>query len=130
MSIKSASAVVSPSFLKKIPRPRTSLSPSFAISPLVCVHLPTGKMSIAVDDKADQTDVEALKMAMQKLDATNKAQGASAAAREAEALDALQTALNNMSIRMEGSIQKLQKVLRAITVFVPLLCSCEFACEI
>lgn len=68
---------------------------------------------MVVDGKADQTDVEALKHAMQRLDATvtAKARGSSAtAARDAEAMGALQVAFRDMSASMEGSIRKLQQV--------------------
>lgn len=68
---------------------------------------------MVVDGKADQTDVEALKAAMQRLDATvaAKARGNSTtAARDAEALGALQSAFKDMSTSMEGSMRKLQQV--------------------
>lgn len=71
------------------------------------------KVSMVVDGKADQTDVEALKAAMDRLDATiaAKAKGSSAtAARDAEALGALQAAFKDMSTSMEGSMRKLQQV--------------------
>lgn len=68
---------------------------------------------MVVDGKADQTDVEGLKSAMQRLDATiaAKAKGSAAtAARDAEALAALQAAFKDMSTSMEGSMRKLQQV--------------------
>lgn len=71
------------------------------------------KVSMVVEGKADQTDVEALQAAMQRLDATvaAKARGSSAtAARDAEAIGALQAALKDMSSSMEGSMRKLQQV--------------------
>lgn len=66
-----------------------------------------------MDGKADQTDVEALKAAMHRLDATlaAKARGNSATvARDAEAFAALQAAFKDMSTSMEGSMRKLQQV--------------------
>ncbi|CAM9561534.1 unnamed protein product [Hapterophycus canaliculatus] len=69
-------------------------------------------VSVVVDGKADQTDVETLKAAMQRLDATvaAKARGTSAtAARDAEAMGALQAAFKDMSSSMEGSMRKLQQ---------------------
>lgn len=68
---------------------------------------------MVVDGKADQTDVKALKAAMDRLNATiaAKAKGSSAtAARDAEALGALQAAFKDMSTSMEGSMRKLQQV--------------------
>lgn len=68
---------------------------------------------MVVEGKADQTDVEALRVAMQRLDATvaAKARGNSAtAARDAEAIAALQAAFKDMSSSMEGSMRKLQQV--------------------
>lgn len=70
------------------------------------------KVSMVVEGKADQTDVEALQTAMQRLDATvaAKARGTSATvARDAEAIAALQVAFKDMSSSMEGSMRKLQQ---------------------
>lgn len=69
-------------------------------------------MATAVDGKADQMDVEALKVAMQRLDAANKARGNAASKRDAEAIAALQAAYKNMSTSMEESMRKLEQVLR------------------
>lgn len=72
----------------------------------------TQQVSMVVDGKADQTDVDSLKQAMQRLDAsvTSKARGASTVARDAEAIAALQAAFKDMSSSMEGSMRKLQQV--------------------
>ncbi|CBJ33072.1 imm downregulated 18 [Ectocarpus siliculosus] len=81
-------------------------------SELVGLGQVANSVSMVVDGKADQTDVEALKHAMQRLDATvtAKARGSSAtAARDAEAMGALQVAFRDMSASMEGSIRKLQQ---------------------
>ncbi|CAM9912557.1 unnamed protein product, partial [Ectocarpus fasciculatus] len=81
-------------------------------SELVGLGEVANSVSMVVDGKADQTDVEALKHAMQRLDATvtAKARGSSAtAARDAEAMGALQVAFRDMSASMEGSIRKLQQ---------------------
>ncbi|CAM9317187.1 unnamed protein product [Ectocarpus sp. 6 AP-2014] len=81
-------------------------------SELVGLGQVANSVSMVVDGKADQTDVEALKHAMQRLDATvtAKARGSSAtAARDAEAMGALQIAFRDMSASMEGSIRKLQQ---------------------
>lgn len=71
-------------------------------------------MATAVDCKADQMDVEALKVAMQRLDAANKARGTAASKRDAEAIAALQSAFKNMSTSMAESMRKLEKVLRML----------------
>lgn len=67
---------------------------------------------MVVEGKADQTDVENLKVAMQRLDTSMnaKARGASASARDTEAIAALQAAFKDMSSSMEGSMRKLQQV--------------------
>ncbi|CAN0136933.1 unnamed protein product [Ectocarpus sp. 4 AP-2014] len=81
-------------------------------SELVGLGQVANSVSMVVEGKADQTDVEALKHAMQRLDATvtAKARGSSAtAARDAEAMGALQVAFRDMSASMEGSIRKLQQ---------------------
>ncbi len=89
-------------------------APPFVSCPLLDGSLNIcGKVSTVVDGKADQTDVDALKAAMQRLDATMaaKARGSSAAAaRDAEAMGALQAAFKDMSTSMEGSMRKLQQV--------------------
>lgn len=71
-------------------------------------------MATAVDCKADQMDVEALKVAMQRLDAANKARGTAASKRDAEAIAALQSAFKNMSTSMAESMRKLEKVFRML----------------
>lgn len=69
------------------------------------------QVATVVDGKADQTDVEALKQAMLRLDVTVAKNRGVQAAREAEAIGALQAAFKEMSSSMQGSMQKLQKVL-------------------
>lgn len=64
---------------------------------------------MVVEGKADQTDVEALKTAMMRLDASTRNRGAEGA-RDAEAIAALQVAFKDMSNSMEGSLRKLQQV--------------------
>lgn len=64
-----------------------------------------------VDEKANQTDVEALKQAMLRLDVSVAKNRGVQAAREAEAIGALQASFKDMSSSMQRSIQKLQKVM-------------------
>lgn len=67
---------------------------------------------MVVDGKADQTDVETLRLAMQQLDVkvAAKDRGAASAARDAEAISALEAAFKDMSSSMESSLRKLQQV--------------------
>ncbi|CAM9956458.1 unnamed protein product, partial [Laminaria digitata] len=84
-------------------------------SELVGLGQVANNVSMVVDGKADQTDVEALRLAMQRLDGkvAAKDRGAASAARDAEAISALEAAFKDMSFSMESSMRKLQQSQKA-----------------
>lgn len=65
---------------------------------------------MVVEGKADQMEIDTLKQAMLRMDAAVTKNRGVQAARQSEAIGALQVALKEVSSTMDGNIRKLQQV--------------------